>query len=79
MAAKIENGTCELSDEEMTEIFNVIAHESMSKYQACKYLNMSTSRFDDYVREGKIPKGRKITGFKELRWYKNELATINWQ
>jgi hypothetical protein len=27
------------------------------------------------VREGKIPKGRKRKGFKELVWYKDELDT----
>lgn len=70
---KIKSGNCELSEEESMDIIKVVAHQSMSKYQACKYLNISVSRFGDLIREGKIPKGRKIQGFKELRWYKDEL------
>jgi predicted DNA-binding transcriptional regulator AlpA len=45
----------------------------MSKEQACNYLNLSRSRFDDLVRERKIPRGKKRVGFKELYWYQDEL------
>lgn len=45
-------------------------NEKLSKYQACKYLNVSRATFDNYVRDKKIPKGRKQQGFKELFWYK---------
>lgn len=45
----------------------------MSKYQAYTYLNVSRATFDNLVREGKIPKGKKVAGFKELRWYKRDL------
>lgn len=31
-----------------------------------KYLKVSRATFDNYVRAGKIPKGRKQIGFKEL-------------
>ena len=45
----------------------------MSKYQAYTYLGVSRAKFDNLVREGKIPKGKKIPGFKELCWYKKDL------
>ena len=45
----------------------------LSKYQACKYLNMSRATFDKYIREGKIPKGKKEAGFKELFWNESDL------
>ncbi len=45
----------------------------MSKYQAYTYLNMSRAKFDNLVREGKLPAGKKIPGFKELHWYKKDL------
>ena len=48
-------------------------NEKLSKYQACKYLNISRATFDNYVRAGKIPKGRKQQGFKELFFYKKDL------
>ena len=72
-ANKIDAGTCELSEEEATQMLEVLSHIALSKEQACIYLNMSRSRFDDLVRQGKLPKGKKRTGFKELFWYKDEL------
>ena len=72
-ANKIDAGTCELSEEEATQMIEVLSHIALSKEQACIYLNMSRSRFDDLVRQGKLPKGKKRVGFKELFWYKDEL------
>ena len=76
-ANKIESNNCELSDQEMTDIIGIISHRVLSKEQACSYLNLSRSRFDDLVREGRIPKGRKRRGFKELIWFEDELRLIN--
>lgn len=45
----------------------------LSKYSACKYLNVSRATFDNYVREGKLPKGKHDAGFKELSWAKKDL------
>lgn len=73
IADKIEVGTSEVSESQAMDILRVVAHEAMSKEQACIYLNLSRSRFDDLVRERKIPKGQKRMGFKELVWYKDEL------
>lgn len=72
-ADKIDANTSEITDEAAMEIMKVVAHEPLSKEQACSYLNLSRSRFDDLVREGKLPKGRKRRGFKELVWYQDEL------
>ena len=73
VADKIEVGTSEISESEAIEILRIVAHESMSKEQACEYLNISRSRFDDLIREKKLPKGKKRVGFKELVFYKDEL------
>ena len=48
----------------------------MSKYQAYTYLNISRATFDNLVREGKIPRGKKIPGFKELAWYKKDIHKL---
>lgn len=72
-ADKIEAGNTELSESEAMDIMGIIVHESLSKEQACRHLNVSRSRFDDLIREKKLPKGRKVSGFKELRWYRDEL------
>ena len=46
----------------------------VSKYKACQILCISRATFDNYVREGKLPKGEHTIGFKELSW---DLRTIN--
>ena len=51
-------------------------NEKFSKYQACNYLGISRATFDNYVCEGKIPKGLKQPGFKELFWLKRDLDEI---
>lgn len=70
---RLEEDDCEMSDAEAMDVLKVIAHKPLSKEQACKYLNLSRSRFDDLVRERKIPRGKKRMGFKELYWYEDEL------
>lgn len=45
----------------------------LSKYVACEYLNLSRATFDNYVREGKLPRGKHEIGFRELSWSKKEL------
>ena len=72
-ADKIESGNCELSETEAMDIMSVLSHHVMSKEDACIYLNLSRSRFDDLVREKRIPRGRKRRGFKELVWFEDEL------
>ena len=73
VAEKIDSGTSEITESQAIDVLRVIAHEAMSKEQACVYLNLSRSRFDDLVREKKIPRGQKRTGFKEKVWWKDEL------
>ena len=73
IANDIDAGNSNLSEEEALDILNLIIHQAVSKEEACSYLNLSRSRFDDLIREGRIPKGRKRKGWKELIWYKDEL------
>lgn len=72
-ANKIDAGNSEITDSEAMDIMSLFSHEVMSKAKACEHLNISRSRFDDLVREKKLPKGRKRVGFKELVFYKDEL------
>lgn len=73
VADRIDGGTSEITEGEAMDILKAVAHGAMSKEQACGFLNLSRSRFDDLVREKKIPKGQKRTGFKELVWFRDEL------
>jgi excisionase family DNA binding protein len=45
----------------------------MSKTQAAEYIGVSRATFDNYIHDGFLPKGTKVEGFKELRWYKSDL------
>lgn len=74
----IDTGNSNLSDEESIEVIKSLRKYTrkdtpLSKYQAYTYLNMSRATFDNMVREGKLPKGKKVAGFKELIWYKRDL------
>ena len=74
----IDAGNSNLSEEDCIKIIGVIkdyiaTDTEFSKYQAYSYLNISRAKFDNLVKDGKLPKGRKVEGFKELRWKKKEL------
>ena len=78
---RIDAGNSNISADEEIEIIELLKRytdkdRNFSKYQACKYLNMSRATFDNYVREGKIPKGKKEAGFKELLWKESELRAL---
>ena len=75
---RIDSGNSNLSAEEEIEIIELLKKytnkdRKFSKYQACKYLNISRATFDKYIREGKIPKGKKEAGFKELFYLESDL------
>lgn len=74
----IDAGNSNLTEEEEFEILDVLKKytrkdKPMSKYEAYTYLRISRAKFDNLVREGKLPQGKKQQGFKELSWTKKEL------
>ena len=74
----IDAGNSNLTEEECNEIIDYLTivtnkNEKLSKYQAIKYLGISRASFDNYVKEGKIPEGRKQQGFTPKFWYKRDL------
>lgn len=74
----IDAGNSNLTEKEAVELVDTLKRltdkqKRLSKYEACKYLNVSRATFDNYVREGKLPKGTKEAGFKELSWSIKEL------
>lgn len=73
---KLKDGSCYASPkelEELLELTSIYANNKLSKYQSAKYLNVSMKTFDNYIKEGFIPKGRKEPGWKELSWNKKDL------
>lgn len=70
---EIDAGNSNLTEEEALKAIETLKaftnkDKRLSKYAACKYLNISRATFDNYVREGKLPKGKHDAGFKELSW-----------
>ena len=74
----IDAGNSNLSEEETIQTIEYLKEltdkeKRLSKYQACQYLNVSRATFDNYVRAGKIPRGKHEAGFKELSYSKKDL------
>ena len=74
----IDAGNSNISEEEGTKLISTLKTFTekdipMSKYQAFNYLHISRTTFDNIVREGKIPQGKKQQGFNELQWFKKDL------
>lgn len=77
----MDAGNSNITEEEGEEIIETIQRlsrrdEGISKYDACKYLNISRATFDNKVKEGIIPQGKHIAGFKEKRWFKKDLDLV---
>lgn len=73
----IDSDNCNITMEQQSKIISVLSNIAnpdyrMSKVQACDYLGVSRATFDNYVRDGFIPKGIKQEGFKELSWHFNK-------
>lgn len=79
----LDCGNSNLNEEECTEIINTInrltdTETKYSKYQACEYLHISRATFDNWVKDGKLPLGKKQQGFKEKFWLKKDLDKIKY-
>ena len=78
----IDAGNSELSESELYDVVDLLKRYNfrdkyISKYQAYTYLNISRAKFDNLVREGVLPRGKKIEGFKELQWSLKEIKDRN--
>lgn len=78
----IDSDNCNITMEQQSKIISVLSNianpdQRMSKIQACDYLGVSRATFDNYVRDGFIPKGIKQEGFKELSWQKSDLVYVH--
>lgn len=74
----IDAGNSNLSEKEALQAIDYLKEltnkeKRLSKYESCRYLNVSRATFDNYVRAGKLPRGKHEAGFKELSWDKKTL------
>lgn len=77
----IDAGNSDIDEKEALQIAKTLKSMvrkdiPMSKYQAYTYLNISRATFDNLVKQGQIPRGKKIPGFKELVWHKKDLKKL---
>lgn len=80
IVAQIDSGTCQLSDDEALKTLDMLRRyvnpeEKLSKDQVCSKLEVSRATFDNKVRSGQFPKGKKQRGFKELFWTNKDIAS----
>lgn len=70
----IDAGNSNITEDEMFEIVSILTKlnrgiKRYSKRYVCdNILHCSPSTFDNYLKLGLIPKGKKELGFKELSW-----------
>ena len=75
----IDSGNTNIDFQQQSDIIKILSNvnlgqdNEMNKTDAADYLGVSRATFDNYVRDGFIPKGKKVGNFKELRWYKSDL------
>ncbi len=82
IVADIDAGNSNITESQQHEILDYLTklhnpEDKLSKYQAIKYLNdndikISRASFDNYVRDGKLPKPKHEAGFKENFWVKSD-------
>ena len=75
-ADKLDSGNTYLSEAEQCEILDMLTHTALCAEEVCEYLNISRATLTNYIRDGVVPKGRKLRGRKELIWFKDELINV---
>lgn len=76
---QIDSGSCNYSEEQINKALDMLKiyfnpEQKLSKEQACKKLGISRATFDNYVRSGKIPRGKDQVGFKEKFWTNKDIS-----
>lgn len=80
IADKIEAGTCELNDLELTEIANMLVHRKLNAEQVAHHLGVSRTTITRMVADGRIPHPRKTLGGEKYWWQdevENSIAEYN--
>ena len=75
---RIKSGRCltnKLTIMQMNSFLRMLCNkdEGMSFAEACSYTQIRPSTFRKYVKDGKLPEGRKRKGFTEKFWYAKDL------
>lgn len=79
LVERIDSGRCATTDEQERMFLGLCAmmadtEKRVSKYEACRQLGMSRAKFDRMVADGRMPRGKKTAGWKELSWSLKEIS-----
>lgn len=72
----IDSGNSNISENQQLEILQLLQKiniKELSKVESANYIGVSRATFDNYIKKGLIPEGKKRQGFKELSWSKSDL------
>lgn len=75
---RIKSGRCLTNKQQVMQMNSFLRmlcnkDEGMSFTEACSYACIRPSTFRKYVKEGKLPEGKKRKGFTEKFWYARDL------
>jgi len=81
IALKFKDGSLVISESAKQVLLDLFVplidyNEYVSVYECCKFLGISRTTFDNYVKKGLIPKGLKRAGWKELGWRKKDVCHL---
>lgn len=72
-ADKIENDTCGVDEETLSDIANQIIHIKLNAEQMCAFMgHISRATLTRMIFDGRVPKPHKEPGGKEF-WYRDEV------
>lgn len=63
----------ELDQLKAIDFLQKLTSQELSKLESADYLGVSRATFDNYIKKGLIPEGRKRLGLKEKFWNKSDL------
>lgn len=72
----MDTGNSNISEEDQEEFLDILERinsKELTKSESANYIGVSVSTFDNYIRKGLIPKGRKKQNTKTLLWNKSDL------
>ena len=72
----IKSGNSNIDEESQLEIINTIrdiTSPELSKLEAADYIGVCRATFDNYIKKGILPEGRKRRNINALFWKKSDL------
>ena len=72
----IDSGNSNINEQQQQELLNVIYRinsKELSKIESADYIGVSRATFDNYIKKGLIPEGKKYQGRSNLLWRKSDL------